>query len=50
MGPIIFSTIFFLWMGPDVDIRDLKDYWKPGGGRTDGSGIRSLWRERRSTV
>lgn len=25
-----------LWMGPDVDIRDLKDYWKPGGGRTDG--------------
>jgi hypothetical protein len=24
-------------MGPDVDIRDLKDYWKPGGGRTDGS-------------
>jgi len=26
-----------LWMGPDVDIRDLKDYWKPGGGRTDGS-------------
>jgi TonB-linked SusC/RagA family outer membrane protein len=27
-----------LWMGPDVDIRDLKDYWKPGGGRTDGSG------------
>ena len=27
-----------LWMGADVDIRDLKDYWKPGGGRTDGSG------------
>jgi TonB-linked SusC/RagA family outer membrane protein len=27
-----------LWMGPDVDIRDLKDYWKPGGGRFDGSG------------
>jgi TonB-linked SusC/RagA family outer membrane protein len=26
-----------LWMGPDVDIRDLRDYWKPGGGRTDGS-------------
>jgi hypothetical protein len=27
-----------LWMGPDVDIRDLKDYWKPGGGRTGSSG------------
>ncbi len=27
-----------LWMGPDVDIMDLKDYWKPGGGRYDGSG------------
>jgi len=26
-----------LWMGPDVDIRDLRDYWKPGGGRYDGS-------------
>lgn len=25
-----------LWMGPDVDIRDLRNYWKPGGGRTDG--------------
>lgn len=27
-----------LWMGPDVDIRDLRNYWQPGGGRTDGSG------------
>jgi TonB-linked SusC/RagA family outer membrane protein len=27
-----------LWMGPDLDIRDLKNYWQPGGGRTDGSG------------
>ena len=24
-----------LWMGPDVDIRDLSDYWKPAGGRTE---------------
>ena len=22
-------------MGPDVDIRDLRNYWKPSGGRTD---------------
>ena len=22
-----------LWMGPDVDIRDLRNYWQPGGGR-----------------
>lgn len=27
-----------LWMGPDVDVRDLRDYWKPAGGRDDGSG------------
>ncbi|HUP13332.1 MAG TPA: TonB-dependent receptor plug domain-containing protein, partial [Niastella sp.] len=26
-----------LWMGPDVDIRNLKNYWQPAGGRTDGS-------------
>lgn len=26
-----------LWMGPDVDIRNLRNYWQPGGGRTDGS-------------
>lgn len=25
-----------LWMGPDVDIRDLKNYWQPAGGRYDG--------------
>jgi TonB-linked SusC/RagA family outer membrane protein len=25
-----------LWMGPDVNINDLKDYWKPSGGRTEG--------------
>ena len=27
-----------LWMGPDVDVRDLRNYWQPAGGRTDGSG------------
>jgi TonB-linked SusC/RagA family outer membrane protein len=27
-----------LWMGPDVDIMDLKNYWQPSGGRSDGSG------------
>jgi len=25
-----------LWMGPDVDVRDLREYWKPAGGRTSG--------------
>jgi hypothetical protein len=25
-------------MGPDVNINDLKNYWKPGGGYTNGSG------------
>lgn len=25
-----------LWMGPDVDVLDLKDYWKPAGGRDNG--------------
>lgn len=28
-----------LWMGPDVDIRDLKSYWKPGGGRNGSGGF-----------
>ncbi len=28
-----------LWMGPDVDIRDLKNYWQPGGGREGSSGF-----------
>jgi len=27
-----------LWMGADVDLRDMQNYWQPGGGRTDGSG------------
>jgi len=26
-----------LWMGPDVDLRDMKNYWQSGGGRFDGS-------------
>ncbi|MFT3682095.1 MAG: SusC/RagA family TonB-linked outer membrane protein [Ferruginibacter sp.] len=26
-----------LWMGADVDIRDMRDYWKPGGGRVDAT-------------
>ncbi len=25
-----------LWMGTDVDIRDLRNYWQPAGGRVDG--------------
>ncbi|WP_338875298.1 SusC/RagA family TonB-linked outer membrane protein [Spirosoma sp. SC4-14] len=28
-----------LWMGPDVDINDLRDYWKPGGGRSTSAGF-----------
>jgi TonB-linked SusC/RagA family outer membrane protein len=28
-----------LWMGPDVDIRDLKNYWQPGGGRASSTGF-----------
>lgn len=28
-----------LWMGPDVDIRDLRNYWQPGGGRDQGGSL-----------
>ncbi|MEI9947000.1 MAG: SusC/RagA family TonB-linked outer membrane protein [Chitinophagaceae bacterium] len=28
-----------LWMGPDVDIRDLRNYWQPGGGRDEGGSL-----------
>ncbi|MGZ8536916.1 MAG: SusC/RagA family TonB-linked outer membrane protein [Flavisolibacter sp.] len=28
-----------LWMGPDVDIMDLKNYWQPGGGRAGSTGF-----------
>jgi hypothetical protein len=38
-GPTNFFYNILLWMGPDVDIRDLRDYWKPAGGRTSGSGF-----------
>jgi TonB-linked SusC/RagA family outer membrane protein len=36
-GPTNFFYNILLWMGPDVDVRDLRDYWKPAGGRTSGS-------------
>jgi len=36
-GPTNFFYNILLWMGPDVDIRDLRNYWKPAGGRTSGS-------------
>jgi TonB-linked SusC/RagA family outer membrane protein len=35
-GPNSYFYNILLWMGPDVDLRDLRDYWKPGGGRSDG--------------
>lgn len=35
-GPTNFFYNILLWMGPDVDIRDLRDYWRPAGGRTSG--------------
>jgi TonB-linked SusC/RagA family outer membrane protein len=28
-----------LWMGPDVDIRDLRNYWQPAGGRESSAGF-----------
>lgn len=34
------SNMFYnivMWMGPDVDVRDLRNYWQPGGGRTSGT-------------
>ncbi|MFC0774931.1 SusC/RagA family TonB-linked outer membrane protein [Terrimonas alba] len=37
-GPNNFFYNILLWMGPDVDIRDLRNYWQPAGGRTSGSG------------
>lgn len=36
-GPTNFFYNILLWMGPDVDIRDLRNYWQPAGGRTSGS-------------
>ncbi len=29
-GPSNFFYNLLLWMGPDVDVRDMKNYWKPG--------------------
>lgn len=37
-GPNNFFYNILLWMGPDVDIRDLRNYWQPSGGRDNGSG------------
>jgi len=32
-GPNSYFYNILLWMGPDVDLRDLRNYWKPAGGR-----------------
>lgn len=37
-GPNNFLYNIAIWMGPDVDVRDLRNYWQPAGGRTTGSG------------
>lgn len=37
-GPNNFFYNILLWMGPDVDVRDLRNYWQPAGGRTTSSG------------
>lgn len=29
-GPDNFFYNLLLWMGTDVDVRDMKNYWKPG--------------------
>jgi len=38
-GPNNYFYNILLWMGPDVDLRDLKDYWKSAGGRESSSGF-----------
>jgi len=38
-GPNSYFYNILLWMGPDVDLRDLKNYWQPAGGRDDGNGF-----------
>src|SRR6185436_7702792 len=38
-GPNNYFYNILLWMGPDVDLRDLKDYWKPAGGRESSNGF-----------
>ena len=37
-GPTNTFYDILLWMGPDVNVNDLKNYWTPGGGYTNGSG------------
>lgn len=37
-GPNNYFYNILLWMGPDVDIRDLRNYWKPAGGRPGSGG------------
>lgn len=37
-GPNNYFYNILLWMGPDVDINDLRNYWQPAGGRTNSSG------------
>lgn len=35
-GPNSFFYNILLWMGPDVDVRDMRNYWQPAGGRISG--------------
>ena len=35
-GPNSYFYNILLWMGPDVDLRDMKNYWQPSGGRDNG--------------
>ena len=39
-----------LWMGPDVDISDLRNYWQPAGGSNKRRSIYSIWRRKRAAV
>lgn len=38
-GPSNHFYNILLWMGPEIDINDMRDYWKPAGGITTGSGF-----------
>lgn len=38
-GPNNYFYNILLWMGPDVDIRDLRNYWQPAGGRESSGGF-----------
>jgi TonB-linked SusC/RagA family outer membrane protein len=37
-GPTNTFYDILLWMGPDVNINDLHNYWQPGGGYTNSNG------------